>query len=226
MRKDYTHISVLLDRSGSMQKIRQDTIGGVNNFIAEQQKLPGACTLSMAQFNHVYQDLYRAAPIHTVRPLDESNFVPSGNTALIDAICRSIDDLGNILSLLPEFARPEKVIFVIVTDGEENCSTLHKLADAHSRINRQREKYSWEFIFLGADQDAIQAGHQYGIPQTHSFSFTSNRGGTEHVFTAASANIGSYRSGLLKDSSFTPEQRIEQEEAARKDKNLNFRLIK
>lgn len=217
MRKDYTHISILLDRSGSMNKIRQDTIGGVNSFIAAQKELPGVCTFSMAQFNQSYQDLYRAVPIHTVRPLDETNFVPSGNTALIDAICKSIDDLGNILSLLPEYARPEKVIFVIVTDGEENCSREHKLAEAHTRINRQRSDYNWEFLFIGADQDAIQAGYQYGIPQTHSFSFTSNRGGTGHVFAAASSNIASYRGGQSLTSSFSPEQRKEQEEAARAD---------
>src|SRR5688572_15913233 len=122
MRKDYTHITILLDRSGSMEPVRDAVIEGLNGFLKTHQTLPGQCTLSLYQFDYAYESNYVMAPIGSVTPLSHATYQPRGSTALYDSLRRSIDETGAYLNGMREQDRPEKVIFVIQTDGYENAS--------------------------------------------------------------------------------------------------------
>ena len=135
MKQDHTHITVILDRSGSMQSMTQATIAGTNEFLAAQQATmddhgqPIPATFTLVLFDHEYLPIYQRVDIQTARPLTLETYVPHGNTALLDAIGRAIDDLGADLAATPEADRPSKVIIAILTDGEENSSTRYSMAD-------------------------------------------------------------------------------------------------
>ena len=135
MKQDHTHITVILDRSGSMQSMTQATIAGTNEFLAAQQATmddhgqPIPATFTLVLFDHEYLPIYQRVDIQTARPLTLETYVPRGNTALLDAIGRTIDDLGADLAATPEADRPSKVIIAILTDGEENSSTRYSMAD-------------------------------------------------------------------------------------------------
>lgn len=163
MKEGYTHISLVLDRSGSMQTMRDDAIGGFNAFLADQQAFPGEATFTFAQFNDSYELIYPFANLQTVEPLTRETFVPSGSTALLDAIGKCINETGKHLAAMPESARPEKVIFTILTDGQENSSRAFTLAQINSMITHQQEVYKWVFIFLAANQDAFTSATRLGV---------------------------------------------------------------
>jgi hypothetical protein len=189
MRQDLTDITVLLDRSGSMENIRQDMEGGFNSFVEEQRKLPGNCSLTLIQFDDRYEREY-TKPLAEVPPL---NLVPRGWTALLDAIGRAINETGERLAVLPESERPAKVIFVIITDGHENASQIfprHKIAEM---IAHQREKYAWQFLFLGANQDAIATGGSMGISAGSSLTYSANAVGTRSSYDSLSACVSTMR---------------------------------
>ncbi len=213
MQSDYTHISMVLDRSGSMESIADDTIGGFNRFLADQQAVPGKCTVSLAQFDNLYDPLATFAPLSEVRPLNRLIFQPRGATALLDAIGRMILDTGVMLAELPEAVRPAKVVFVILTDGQENASKEYTLTNIHDLIAEQRRKYNWEFVFIGANQDAIKTGGSLGIHGANSMSYAANAVGTMHVFDSATSNLRNYRKGVATSMSFTDEDRAKQKEA-------------
>lgn len=217
MKKDYTHISVVLDRSGSMNSIRNDTIGGFNQFLKDQQAVSGKATITLVQFDHAYKSVYDSIPIADAKPLDEQTFVPRGSTALLDAIGRTINDLGARLSEQPEDARPEKVVFVIITDGEENASHEFSLDAINQMIKTQREVYSWEFVFLGANQDAIKAAVNIGISPQAALSYAANQEGVVRSFRSASKNLSNYRGGVVGQMVFDDSDREEQRKAGLKE---------
>lgn len=162
-RPDSCAIAVVLDRSGSMRSIRDATIEGFNEFLAAQKAVPGEAALTLAQFDHEYDIVHDAAPLANVEPLNTTTYVPRGSTALLDAIGRTIDGLGKRLAAMPEHNRPSRIIVAIMTDGLENASQTFTRARIFEMITHQRERYSWQFMFLGADQDAIAIGRDYGI---------------------------------------------------------------
>ena len=165
-----TDITIVLDRSGSMQGIAEATIAGVNSFINAQRKVDGECVVSLTQFDDQYDPIYTARPLQDVPELNGITFVPRGMTALLDAIGRTITRTGERLAATHETRRPAKVIFVILTDGEENCSKEYTRARVNEMISHQRSKYSWEFVFLGANQDAIAVGSKLGIAASSTMS--------------------------------------------------------
>ena len=148
MKKDYTKIITVLDESGSMASVRTDTMGGYNNFIEEQRKVPGTADVTLITFNSRPTCEYSGVPINSPEVILE-NYSPKGNTALYDAIGLAITQTGNALAALPENERPEKVVMVIITDGQENASTDYTRKQINEMITHQREKYSWQFVFLG-----------------------------------------------------------------------------
>lgn len=164
-----TEIAFILDRSGSMHSMTHAAIAGFNEFLAAQQATlddhgkPLPTTFSLILFDHEYLPIYNRQDIGLARPLDAETYVPRGNTALLDAIGRTIDHIGRELAAAPEPDRPNKVIIAILTDGEENSSRLYTLDDINRRITHQTEKYSWEFLFLAANQDAIATATRMGI---------------------------------------------------------------
>lgn len=220
MRSNYTHISIVLDRSGSMASCATDTIGGFNTFLRQQQDAPGDATLTMAQFDTVYEVLQSAKAIKEVPPLSSTTFVPRGSTALLDAIGRTVVDTGAFLGTLDESARPEKVVFVVITDGMENASCEFTQQQINDMITHQREVYRWEFVFLGANQDAISAGVDLGVAATASMTYAANGAGSKALYDSVSANLVSYRSGAVQSMSFTKEDRLKQQQAGVKDDPL------
>jgi len=185
-----TAITVILDRSGSMEPINKDTCGGLNTFIEEQRKAPGRATMTLVRFNGTYEMDYLDKPIADVKPI--ASLYPMGGTALYDAIGKTIDELGGRLSRLPEAERPGKVVVVIVTDGEENASKSFTAEQVRSRVEHQRHVYNWQFVFLGANQDAITNAKQLGISAANSADFSASN--SRMAFMETSSNLSGYRS--------------------------------
>jgi hypothetical protein len=200
-----TDITMLLDRTGSMAAVREDTVGGFNTFLAAQQQEPGECLFSLVQFDDIDpQEVIRVAkPIREVPPL--TDFQPRGATPLLDALGRAIVRTGERLKALPERARPEKVIFVILTDGQENASREYSRAKVFEMITHQREVYKWEFVFLGSNQDAIQEALTIGIPRTTSLSYAADSHGTAAAYQVAGGVVSAMRAGLT--ATITEEER-------------------
>lgn len=186
-------IVFILDRSGSMASAINDYIGGFNRFLEDQKSVPGECDVTLVQFDTEYLKVYEGKPIAGVEPLTLKTFVPRGGTALFDAICRTIDHVGLRLSAKGEADRPEKVIVVILTDGEENSSKEFALRHVKDRISHQRDAYKWEFIFLAANQDAFAAGGSMGISQHLTQNYAANSVGIAHGYTSTSQTVRSLR---------------------------------
>lgn len=216
MKTGLTDITLVLDRSGSMSKVRSDTIGGFNTFIQAQRPLPGECVASLVQFNEFYEPLYSGKPIKEAPLLTTETFVPRGWTALLDAIGRTIIATGARLSAMPEDQRPEKVIFVIVTDGVENASKEFTREKVFQMIGHQRDVYLWDFVFIGANQDAIAVGAGLNIGAGSTMTYAANAAGTQSAFASASNYTMRNRSvagAAAEASAFTAEDRDEQTKA-------------
>lgn len=223
MKSGYSHISFVLDRSGSMGYIQDDTIGGVNKFIEDQQALEGECTFTLCQFDDKYEIDYSFKNIKEVEKLTRATFQPRGWTAMYDAIGRQIVETGEKLASLPEDQRPEKVLFVILTDGQENSSKEFVRTKINEMIKHQNETYQWEFIFLGANIDAESVGTTLGIKAGNSMTFACNSTSVADSFGTMSKSVGGYRgmsveayaSAALSDDyeSFTSADKLRQKQA-------------
>jgi hypothetical protein len=178
---------------GRWSSMAKEAIGGFNAFLESQQNLPGEARLTLVLFDHEYIVTYDGRPIKDVPALDEHTYVPRGTTALLDAIGRTINTIGERLDKTPEPDRPGKVVIVILTDGLENASQEFKRRQIHSMIKHQREKYGWEFIFLAANQDAIQVGETMGVAPGCAVTFNETPEGASEVFSAVSHAVGAYR---------------------------------
>ena len=217
----YTHISMVLDRSGSMSSIINDTIGGFNTFLGEQKKQEGKCTLSLMQFDDKHEQLETFKDIQEVKELDSKVYVPRGSTALLDAIGTTIAVTKEEIEKMNEKDRPDKVLFVISTDGEENASREYDLKQINELITKYTEENKWQFIFLGANQDAIQSGNRMGFISTNSMTYTANDKGIDSMYKTLSRKAGKLR-GLHTNASvveledavaFDAADRLEQENA-------------
>ena len=191
-----THLYFLLDRSGSMQSIKDDTEGGFDAFIAEQRSQPGECRVTLAQFDDQYEEVYRDVPVADVPPLSLS---PRGSTALLDSIGRLLSEAGARLAALPEHERPGIVIVGIMTDGHENSSRELTHAQVKALIERQTSEYAWQFVYMGADQDAIEVGSSIGVAAATSMTY--GRGQVAAAMAATSRNIGLTRSAVAAGAS-------------------------
>ncbi len=163
MNKNLTEIAYILDRSGSMQSLVESAISGFNTFLKDQQATPGDANFSLVLFDDEYLLHADRTPIAEVRPLDANTYTPRGCTALLDAIGRTITNIGNQLAKTPEKDRPGKVIIAIYTDGYENASTDYTVKKISKMIRHQTKDYNWEFLFLAANEDAIATADSYGI---------------------------------------------------------------
>jgi Mg-chelatase subunit ChlD len=211
MKTGYTHIGMVLDRSGSMGSTADDAIGGYNAFIEEQKKVEGEATVSLAQFDHEYQLLKEHVPISEIDPLTKETFRPRGATALRDAVGRMINETGEWLKSLSESERPEKVIIITVTDGGENASGEFTSEQLKQMIEHQTDVYKWEFLFVGANQDAVTVGQSYGIATANAITYAANDIGTRNAYGSMSKNVANYRAG--GSIGFTEEDREEQKKA-------------
>ena len=194
MKENLTEIVFILDESGSMQPLTDDTIGGFNSYVEEQKKEPGEAYLTTVLFDDRYIILHDHINIHDVPPLTDHEYRPTGMTALMDAIGKTINNVGRRLANTPEEERPSHVIFVITTDGYENASREFTRTQVKRMIEHQQEKYSWQFLFLGAGIDAYKEASSIGIGGVYTMSVTADSIGTQNVYCSVSNASKSIRS--------------------------------
>jgi hypothetical protein len=202
MKDNLTDITFILDRSTSMGAIKPSTISGFNEFLKSQQEAEGDANFSLIQFDSAYEVMYSGININEAVALTDKTFQPRGMTALLDAIGRTIDATGVRLSLLPEKDRPAKVIFVILTDGEENTSQEYSSKKIKEMIKHQTDVYDWDFIFLAANQDAITAGGAMGFEAGNSMTFAANVVGSTALYSSVGDKMSLYRSGAVAKGAF------------------------
>lgn len=191
--KEKTHIICVLDRSGSMASIINDSIGGFNSFLREQKQLPDEATITVALFDDQYELLYDSVDIKKAEELTSAVWIPRGMTALYDAIGKTINtEVGKINKMSVE-NRPTKVLVIIVTDGEENTSREYKLEQIKNLI-KQREEMKWNFIYLAANQDAFSVGSSFGVSAGNTFTYTADSHGVSNMSKKMSKSAVSYRS--------------------------------
>lgn len=202
MNHELTDITVILDRSGSMSSVKNDTEGGFDQFVIDQKKVPGKAVLTLVQFDDRYDLVYESKDLSEVRPLQ---LEPRGSTALLDAIGKTIQNTGERLRRMKEKDRPGKVIFVILTDGEENASVEYNRTKINEMITHQTEKYSWNFVFLGSNIDAIKEARFLGINVNSALNYSGVK--TKSAFSATSDAIRSYRCQTTSDISYSDKNR-------------------
>lgn len=179
MKSDYTHITLVVDRSGSMSTCKVEAEGGINAFIKDQQAQPGEASLTLVQFDNQYETVYNGLPL---RAIDHPYVLePRGFTALNDAVGRAIVDTGEFLSAIPEAARPGLVVFAIVTDGAENASRIYSRAQIRDMIKHQEEAYQWRFDYLGANQDAFAVAQTMGLTMDSALQYETQTSGSAYA---------------------------------------------
>ena len=180
MKSNYTHIAVILDRTGSMESIRDDTIGGFNAFLQQQKDTPGDATLTLVQFDSQdpYEVVHSFMEMKDVPELTRETFVPRAQTPLLDAMGRGINDLEHNLMKFGKEEKPQRVVMVIITDGQENASREFKKDQVQKMILEKQEQMDWQFVFLSADMDAINEALAQGIQPKSAMAFSKNKEGT------------------------------------------------
>ena len=194
MKKNLTEMVFILDRSGSMNHLVSDTIGGFNSMIEQQKKEDGEAYVTTVLFDDYYELLHDHVNVQGVAPITNKEYYARGCTALLDAVGKTINSIGQRLSNTPEEERPEKVIFVITTDGYENASREFTKSKIKEMIEHQQNVYSWVFIFLGANMDAVSEAAGYGINSAHAHTYTASAQGTSSVYYATADALSSIRS--------------------------------
>jgi len=202
MKKGLTEIVFILDRSGSMSGLESDTIGGFNSMIAKQKKVEGEAVISTVLFDDQFEVLHNRVPLELVRPMTGKDYYVSGSTALLDAIGRGIKKIGKVQKYTPEDFRAEKVIFIITTDGMENASREYSYESIKKMVERQKEMYNWEFIFLGANIDALETAERFGIRRDRAANYHSDGKGTRMNYDVLSEAISDLRTNNEIDSNW------------------------
>lgn len=195
MKAGLTEIVFILDKSGSMSGLEKDTIGGYNSFIEKQKKVEGEALVSTVLFSDQNEVIHDRVPISKIEPMNDAQYSVGGCTALLDAIGGAIHHIGNVHKYAREEDVPEKTIFVITTDGEENSSHNYDYRRIKQMIERQQEKYKWEFLFLGANIDAIGEASKLGIRSDRAVRYECDGVGTNLNFATVSDAIGCVRVG-------------------------------
>lgn len=193
MNPNLTEIAYILDRSGSMQPLQEAAIAGFNDFLRCQLDVPGDARLTLVLFDDEYLVPIAARPVEEVPRLNARIYIPRGSTALLDAIGETIDTLGRRLAATPEPERPGKVIVVIFTDGQENASRQYRWKDIADRIRHQRARYNWEFLFLGANQDAIATAARMDLDRHSASAMAATPDGLHAAKKAVSRKVRSLR---------------------------------
>lgn len=197
MNLNKTDITVVMDKSGSMRSLLNDTIGGFNSFLAEQKEVPGEANLTLVQFDSKHRVVFDGLPLAEVKDLTEETYRPSGNTALLDALGVAINKVGQRLAATPENDRPGKVIFLVMTDGEENASHEFSKEQIKEMVEHQTNKYNWNFVFLGANIDSIKTATSIGFAAANTSNYDATSVGTRSAYNAISAGVKGIRSSRV-----------------------------
>ncbi len=193
MKKGLTELVFILDKSGSMAGLESDTIGGYNSMLEKQKAVDGECIISTVLFDHSYVLLHDRIDIRAVSPISENEYAVGGSTALLDAIGRTIHKIARAQKYTAHDYRAEKVMFVIITDGMENASREYSPETIRGLIEMEKTKYGWEFIFMGANIDAVQTAGRYGIGADRAVDYLADREGTNLNFRVMSSMVTEYR---------------------------------
>lgn len=215
MKKNLTEIVFLLDRSGSMAGLESDTIGGFNAMIEKQKKVKGNALISTVLFHHFSRVIHDRVPLDRIASMTDQDYVVGGNTALIDAIGSAIHHIGNVHKYARTEDVPEHTMFVITTDGMENASRFYSAPKVREMIERQKAKYGWEFLFLGANIDAVETAKRFGIGADRAVNYHSDSQGQKLNYEVLSDTIHMIRCGAPLASSW--KDRIEQDFETRKN---------
>ena len=198
MKKDYTHILIVLDASGSMSSIQDDIKGSFNEFLKKQREEPGKTVFDLYQFSDEAKRIVRSADLAKFRDDLMAKYVCTGCTALNDAVCTAIDTIGREFAGMPEGERPEHVLCVIITDGMENASREFTAKDVKDRIKHQQNVYKWDFQFLAANQDAFATGESIGLNRDCCMNFFADRVGVEMMCDMLYSRAKDVRQGKKK----------------------------
>lgn len=193
MKKDYTHICIVLDASGSMSDIENDIKGSFNAFLNQQREEKGQTIFDLFQFSNEVEHLVKSCDLALFKDDLMAEYTCSGCTALNDAVCIAIDSMGKKFANMPEEERPENVLCVIITDGFENASVKYTTKDVKDRIQHQQDVYSWEFVFLAANQDAFKAGSELGVRRDLCYNFSSDYQGVKEMVNSIACCANSIR---------------------------------
>ena len=193
MKKNLTELVFILDKSGSMSGLEKDTIGGFNSMLDQQSKVDGECVITTVLFDNRYELLHDRIDIRSVQPITGKEYFVGGSTALLDAIGRTIHKIDTAQKNTTEDYRAEKVMFVIITDGEENASRHFSSAQIRQMIQHQKERYGWEFIFLGANIDAVETAGRFGIDADRAVDYVPDGEGTELNYRMMSQTVATFR---------------------------------
>ncbi|NCB42819.1 MAG: VWA domain-containing protein [Clostridia bacterium] len=214
MKKGLTELVFILDRSGSMAGLESDTIGGYNSLLEKQKKEEGEATITTVLFDDKYELLHDRINLKGVSAITESEYFVRGCTALLDAIGTTIHKIGNVQKHTKEEERAEKVLFVITTDGMENASRQYDSAKVKAMIERQKARYGWEFLFLGANIDAVETAARFGIAEDRAVNYHADKVGTQLNYKVVCEAVSQIRccEGLSSDW----KDRIEEDYKSRK----------
>jgi uncharacterized protein YegL len=193
MKKNLTEIVFILDRSGSMAGLEDDTIGGFNAMIQKQKSEDGEAYVSTVLFDNHTEVIHDRVDIQKIQPMTRNDYYVRGSTALLDAVGKAIHHIGNVHKYVREEDRPGKTIFVITTDGMENASREYTYQRVRQMIEHEKEKYGWEFLFLGANIDAAKEAARFGITEDRAANYHADREGTAVIYEAMSEAVCNVR---------------------------------
>jgi uncharacterized protein YegL len=193
MKQGLTELIFILDRSGSMGGLEADTIGGYNSLLTKQKAIPGECRITTVLFSHSAELLHDRTDLQAVSLLTDADYRVGGSTALLDAIGSTLNKIGNAIKHTAEDFRPEKVLVAIITDGEENASRYYGSDQVKHMIKRQQDKYGWEFLFLGANIDAVETASRYGIRAERASRYHADKAGMDLNYGSMSETIVNLR---------------------------------
>lgn len=208
--KNLTDITIILDRSGSMQSIAKETIVGFNAFLEEQKAVKGKANLTLIQFDHEFEVIYESIDLREANTLSKETFIPRGLTSLLDAIGKTIKLTKKRIMNPNDSVFSSKVIIVIITDGHENNSKFYSRSQIFKKIQKMEIKHNWQFVFLGANQDAIEEARNIGIPKSRAMTFRPDHDGVLMFMKSVSCNLHNFRKHN-EYFAFTEKQRREQQ---------------
>ena len=214
MKKNLTEMVFILDKSGSMAGLEADTIGGFNSMIGRQKKEDGEALVSTVLFSGESRVIHDRVDLQKIEPMTDKQYYVGGCTALIDAIGGAIHHIGNVHKYAREEDRPEHTIFIITTDGMENASHRYTSDEVKAKVKRQQEKYGWEFLFLGANIDAVETAARYGIGEDRAVNFINDARGQALNYAEVSEAVRTVRACAPLTRSW--KQKIEADYKARK----------
>lgn len=218
MKNNITELVFILDRSGSMAGLESDTIGGFNSMIQKQKKEDGECFVSTVLFDNESEVLHDRIKLDDVPEMTDDDYIVRGCTALIDAIGDAIHHIGNI----HKYARPEDVpentMFVITTDGMENASHRYNSEEVKKMIERQKEEFGWEFLFIGANIDAVETAARYGIGSDRAVNYNSDSKGTEILYASVTNAVSRVRARMSLDADWCEEINADFKERGKKNR--------